>query len=86
MTKRKATIFDLMIITGFMLVVCAIPVGIVFAIERPPGVQPDLRWEIITGGVMSVATGITGGVFIWIGETVLRRRFKRDQKTSHDVA
>ncbi len=86
MTKRKPTIFDLMITTGFMLVLCAIPLGIVFALERPSGSQPDLRWEIITGSVVSVVMGITGGVFIWIGGAVLRRRFKRDQETSHDVA
>ena len=86
MAKRKPTIFDLMIATGFMMVLCAIPVGIVFGADRRPGIRPDLRWDIITGCVLSVVVGGVGGALVWIGQTVLKRRFKNHQEASDDVA
>jgi hypothetical protein len=86
MTKRKPTIPDLMIITGVMLLFCAIPVGIVFAFGRRPGVQTDWQWQIISGGVVMIAVGFVGGVFLWIGDTILRRRWKREKMTQKDVS
>jgi zinc transporter ZupT len=83
MTKSKQTIPDLMIITGAMLVLCAIPVGVVFGFQRQEGVQTDLRWEIITGVVMTLGVGVTGGLLLWIGETIVQRRWKRDDENDH---
>jgi len=86
MTKRRQTIPDLMIITGAMLILCAIPAGLAGAFQRQPGARPDLHWEIIAGCVMTAAVGITGGVLLLIGEIIVRRRWKRDRMIQNDVA
>jgi hypothetical protein len=86
MTKRKQKIPDLMIITGVMLILCAIPVGLVFAFQKQSGVQLDLHWKMITGCVMTAAIGITGGVLLCIGETIVRRRWKKNERCRNNMA
>ena len=86
MTKRKPTIPDLMIITGVMRLFCSVPVGIVFAFKRQPGVHTDWHWQIISGGVVMIAVGFVGGVLLLIGDTILRRRWKREKIIPKDVS
>jgi hypothetical protein len=76
MTKSKLRIPDLMIITGVMLVLCAIPEGIAFAFQSRQAIQADGHWEIISGGVMMLAMGVTGSLLILIGGLMVKRRSK----------
>jgi len=75
-----------MIITGVMRLFCSVPVGIVFAFKRQPGVHTDWHWQIISGGVMTIVVGFVGGVLLWIGDAILRRRWKREKMTPKDAA
>lgn len=63
-----------MYITGIMLVLNAILVGIVCAVVSRQDVQGDWHWQIFSGVVMTVALALIGIVLFWIGKTVLKRR------------
>jgi uncharacterized membrane protein YqjE len=81
MTKRKPTIFDLMIITGMTLVIYAIPMGIFCAIIIGPAFQGDWHWRIIAGVTMTIALILLGLILFWTGETVLKRRLGKTDKS-----
>jgi hypothetical protein len=80
MTKSKLRIPDLMMFAGAMVILCAIPEGIVFAFQSRQAVQADGHWEIISGGVMTLAMVVTGGLLILIGGRIVKRRQKEKDK------
>lgn len=86
MIKRKQTVPDLMIITGAMLIVCAIPVAFVFAFLGQPSVRPDAHWEIISGCAMAATVGITGSALLCIGEIIVKQRLKGDNAMFRKIA
>jgi hypothetical protein len=65
-SKSKQTWPDLMIITGFMMIMSAAPLGFVLAAED----YSDLHWAIIYMLVVTAVTGIVGGVLLTIGRLV----------------
>lgn len=76
MPKSKQTLPDLMIITGVMMVTCAIPVGIVLALQSYYMFHLDLHWAIIQALVMMISTAITGGILFCLGEYIIKKRRK----------
>jgi hypothetical protein len=72
--KTKQTLADLMIITGAMLVFGAIPFGIVFALQPNFGFRSDLHLWIIAALAMTIPTAIIGGIFIFLGEYIIKKR------------
>lgn len=70
----------MIVFAGVMLVLLAIPEGIVFAFQSHYEFQADGRWEIISGGAMLLAMLVTGGLFVLIGGLMVRRRQKERDK------
>ena len=69
-----------MIFAGAMIILCAIPEGIAFALQSRQAVQADGHWEIISGGVMMLAMVVTGGLLILIGGLIVKRRQKKKDR------
>jgi hypothetical protein len=80
-TKPKQTIPDLMIITGATLILVAIPLGIGQAFQSHHELHEEWRWAALWGALMMIATGITGGLLLSIGELIVRRRWKKKSET-----
>jgi cytochrome c biogenesis protein CcdA len=53
-------LIGLLFSTGIMLVVTALPLGIVFAFQFYHDLHDDLRWAIIGGGIMTIVAAIIG--------------------------
>ena len=77
-TSPKPSTIDkllgLMIITGFMLLVTALPVGIALSLQDHYTSHLDWHWAIIGGAVLTAATAIIGSIFLCIGEFIVQRR------------
>jgi hypothetical protein len=67
-------LLGLLIITGFMLLITALPSGIVLSLLDHYRFHTDWRWAITQGAVMTIATAIVGGLFLGVGELILQRR------------
>ena len=78
--RSKPTTTDrllgLCIISGFMLLTTAIPLGIVVSLQQHHRFDSNWRWAIIQGAVMAVATAVIGGMLTGFGEFIVRRRWK----------
>ncbi len=69
-------LLGLCIISGFMLLITAIPLGIFVSLQQHYKFDSDWRWAIIQGAVMAVATAVIGGMLTGVGEFIVRRRWK----------
>jgi hypothetical protein len=69
-------LLGLMIITGFILLLVALPMGLVFALQEHYTFHSDWRWAIIVGLVMTTAAAIIGGIFLGVGELIVQRHRK----------
>ena len=86
-TSTLESILGLMIISGFMLLICALPLGLALCLQDHYKFHSDWSWAIRLGVVMAGASAIVGGVLLGVGEFIVRRRHMRDEKrTHHDVA
>jgi hypothetical protein len=65
-SKSKEALAGLMMITGFMMILCAAPFGFYLAADN----YSDLHRAIIDMLVVTVVTGIIGGVLLTIGRLV----------------
>lgn len=73
------SLLDLLGFTGFMLVVMAIPLGLVIALAFRYEFQTDWYWATFLGAVLAVETAIVGGVFLGLAAFLERRRRNRRQ-------
>jgi hypothetical protein len=74
--KTKQTLADLMMITGLLLVLGSVPIGILFVLEIYYGFHFDLHWSIIGALAMTISTAIVGGVFLCLGRYIYKERCK----------
>lgn len=77
-------LLGLLIITGFMLLITAIPLGIVLSLQAHYKFHSDWGWAITQGAVMAIATAIVGGLFLGIGEFIVQRRRKAQERTERN--
>ena len=56
-------LLGLLIITGFTLLITALPVGIVACLQVHYAFHSDWHWAIALGAVMTIATVVVGGLF-----------------------
>ena len=77
-------LLGLLIITGFMLLLTALPVGIFLSLQDHYEFHSDWHWAIMLGAVMTIATAIVGGVFLCIGELIVKRRRKTQERTTNN--
>jgi len=75
----------LLLIDGFMMLVCSIPWGFGIALVAHYQNHLDWFWAMIGGVIMAVAIAIIGGIFLGLGVLIMKRRIKK-QESSHDVA
>ena len=75
----------LLIVTGFMLLVTALPLGAVLGLQDHYTFHSGWQSAMTLGVVMAVATAIVGGVFLYTGECIVKRR-NRQFTTTHDDA
>jgi hypothetical protein len=69
-------LLSLMIVAGFMLLLTALPLGLVLSLQEHYKFHSDWRWAIIFGTVMTAATAVIGGTLLCTGELIVRRRGK----------
>jgi hypothetical protein len=69
-------LLGLMIVTGFMLLLSALPLGLVLSLQDHYKFHSDWHWAIILGVVMTAATAVVGGIFLCTGEFIVQRRRK----------
>jgi hypothetical protein len=76
-------LLGLLIISGFMLLITAIPLGIFLSLQERYKFGSDWHWAITQGAVMAIATAIVGGLFTGVGEFIVRRRWKAQERMTH---
>jgi hypothetical protein len=64
--SRSDLLFSLLIFPGFMIVVCAIPLGL-FSALFVHACGWDWYWAVGTGAAESIAAALAGGVLLGIG-------------------
>jgi hypothetical protein len=80
-------LLGLLIITGFMLLITALPLGAVLCLHDHYKFQSDWHWAITLGVGMTIATAVVGGIFLGTGEFIVKRRRKRQERmTQNDAA
>jgi hypothetical protein len=87
-TSRETSTLDgilgLMIVTGFMLLIAVLPVGVALCLQCHYKSHIDWDWAIRLGVVMAGATAIVGGVLLGLGEFVYRRQRTRSDPQTQD--
>jgi hypothetical protein len=85
--RTSDKLLGLLIITGFMLLITALPIGIVLTLQDHYQVHSDWHWAIMQGAVMAIAAAVFGGLFLCIGTLIVnRRRRTRERMTQNDAA
>jgi hypothetical protein len=79
-------LLGLLIITGFMLLLTAIPLGVVISLQEHYKSHSDWRWAITQGVVLTVATAIVVGLFTGAGEFIVQRRRRAHERRRHNEA
>ena len=81
MNKSKP-IANLAIITGVMLVLFALPIGIeiVFLVHHVGHV--NWHWAIAGGGIMTIIMAVIGSAFLSIGNFFVKRHWKEKTKAN----
>ena len=69
-------LLGLTIITGFMLLLTALPMALVLSLQERYKFHSDWHWAIILGVAMAGATAIAGAIFLCTAELIVRRRRK----------
>lgn len=82
-TPRKRTktdiILNLMIMSGFTLLLCTVPEGIVIALQARYRMGFDFHDAMVAGGKMMLLMALTGYVLKSVGFFLLKR-YKRRQR------
>jgi len=77
-TRSKRTLSSvlhgLLYTSGFMMIVCAVPVGAAIALQSHYKFHVEARDAGIQGVVLTVATAVVGGVLLLLGTLVTRIR------------
>ena len=79
--KRSTSdiLIGLLFSTGIMLVVTALPLGIVFTFQYYHDLHDDLRWAIIGGGIMTIVTALIGFLSYGIGRLIMKGRRRKNK-------
>lgn len=64
---------NLMISTGMLLVVVAVPVGIALGFQSYFELHLEMRHSIMFGAVLTISMIVLGFIFYWSGMRILRR-------------
>jgi uncharacterized membrane protein YphA (DoxX/SURF4 family) len=73
-------LLGLLIITGFGMLINAFPVGIFLTLLAYYKGGSDWHWAITQGAVITTAIVIVGLLFTYIGEFIVKRRWKKQKK------
>jgi len=73
-----------MIAAGILLIVGGIP-GMIISVfllyhDVHSGIYRDRQGAIFFGGIMTIAVGVTGGLFLLTGNSIVKRRWKAKEK------
>jgi hypothetical protein len=71
-------LLGLLIMTGFMMVVSALPTGAALT-WKDYQFHKDWFWAITLGAVVSIAVAVVGSLFLWIGWFLVRWRMQARQ-------
>ena len=74
-------LLGLLIATGFMLVIFAIPLGALFSLQAHYKFHSDWYWALVEGSLMAAAMITVGVMLTAIGERIVQRRGKKCQST-----
>jgi NhaP-type Na+/H+ or K+/H+ antiporter len=77
-SKPRASdkLLGLMIITGFMLLLTSLPVGLALSLQERYQFHSDWHGAIMLGVAMTGATAIAGAILLCTAEFIVRRRRK----------
>jgi hypothetical protein len=72
----KQPVFNLMSITGVMLILFAIPIGVetIFLVHFTG--HTEWYWAIAGGSIMTITMAVIGIIFLSVGNSVVKRRWK----------
>jgi hypothetical protein len=62
----------LLMMSGVLMVICAIPIGLVFATLF----KPDVYWMAIAFVVIAIAISLTGGMLCVLGQIWVKQHWK----------
>lgn len=74
--KPADKLLGLMIVAGFMLIIAALPFGLVLSLQDHYKFHSDWHWAIVMGIAMTAATAIVGTILLFTGEFIIQRRKK----------
>ena len=73
-------LLGLMIISGFMLLLTALPLGVVLCLQDHYKFHGEWRWSVTLGVVMTASTAVVGGILLCTGEFLVKRRRKMEER------
>jgi hypothetical protein len=80
--KSKQPIANLAIITGVMLILFAVPIGIETTFLVHHVGHLEWHWSILGGGIMAIVMALLGSTFLSIGNFFVKRRWKEKTKAN----
>jgi amino acid transporter len=78
--SNRNILLGLMIASGFMLVVTALPVGVMMTWQGFHDAHLGWHWAIIGGIVMTIAIGGLGSLFICVGHFIVKRHRRKQER------
>jgi hypothetical protein len=75
-----------MITSGFMMLIAALPLGVMMTWLGYRDGHLGWHWSLIGGVVMLIAVAGLGGLFLFIGNWIVRRHWKKQKQMIHDDA
>ena len=84
MSKRTRSniLLSLMFSSGFLLLISSLPVGVGLALQSYYEVHLERREAFIVAAAVTVFIAVLGGVLLFIGEFIVKRRRKLQGKIS----
>jgi hypothetical protein len=81
MSKRSTAdkLLGLLIASGFMLLITALPAGIFLSLHAYYQFHADWHLAVRLGVVMATITGVIGVLFLCVGEIIVKRRAKNQK-------
>jgi hypothetical protein len=77
---KSDVLLNLLIFTGAMMVILAIPTGLEIAlVVRYSETRVDWYWAVVSGAVVAIATALVGCIFLGLAAFIEKKRRNRRQ-------